>query len=231
MRFLKYSIVPAFLLITHLAFAAEQLPLAVHLDVSGLATASAPRIIENDVLFTFVPKNPARFVGIAFASQNFRVVHPLYKNKHGVFFYLMALNGAQTDIVYRLVVDGLWRSDPENPNTITDNSGIVLSKFVIPPQHVQITSSPIVKPDGAVQFYFKAPPNRLITIAGDFNNWDPFMNRLKSAGNGFYTITLRIAPGTHGYYFVSGGTPIADPLNPRVDLTPSGTKVSVFTVP
>ena len=47
----------------------------------------------------------------------------------------------------------------------------------------------------------------------------------------YYTITLRVAPGTHAYYFVSNGTLISDPLNPRIDYSLDGTQRSVFTVP
>lgn len=231
MKFLKYSIAAFFLLSSHHLFASEQLPLAAHLDVTGLTTAGAPRIVDNYVLFTFVPKNPARFVGIAFESQNFRTVHPFYRNSHGVYFYLAPLTPGESSVVYRLVVDGLWRSDPENPDSITDQSGIVLSKYEVPPQRVEITTSPVVRANGAVQFYFKAPPDKLVTIAGDFNNWDPFMDPLKQLAGGLYSVTLRIAPGTHAYYFVVGGTPIADPLNSRVDYSSDGTKISVFTVP
>jgi len=231
MRFLKYSIVSVMLLLPQLIFAAEQLPLSVHINVTGLTQAGPPRIVGNYVLFTFPPENATRYVGIAFESDDFRTIHPFYRNQHGVFFYLYPLEGAKSSLVYRLVVDGLWRDDPENADTITDRAGILLSKLVIPLRTLQVTASPVVNQDGSVQFFFQAPPNQNVTIAGDFNNWDPFMNRMKQISNGLYSVTLRVAPGTHGYYFVSGGTPIADPLNPRVDFSAEGTKISVFSVP
>jgi hypothetical protein len=231
MRFLKYSGVPVFLLVSQFLFAAEQLPLAVHLDVTELTKAGAPKIVGNYLLFTFSPRKPVRFVGIAFESQDFRSIHIFFRNRHGVFFYLYPILQDESRVVYRLVVDGLWRSDPQNPESITDQAGIVLSKVSIPPRQLEITRSPIIKNDGEVQFFFKTSPNRLVTVAGDFNSWDPFMNRLTEMKGDIYTITLRVAPGTHAYYFISDGTPIADPLNPRVDYSPDGTKTSVFTVP
>ncbi len=231
MKFLKYSFVPILLLVSQFLFAAEQLSLPVHLTVEGLTTAVAPKIVGNYVLFTFSPGNKVRFVGIAFENQDFRTIHTFSRNQHGVFFYLYPVPQDRTDIVYRLVVDGLWRSDPHNPDRVADPTGVFLSKVQIPPQQIQITHSPIIKGNGDVEFFFKAPPNRTVSIAGDFNNWDPFMNQLTETKGDFYTITLRIPPGTHAYYFVSNGTPISDPLNPRVDFSSDGTKTSVFTVP
>lgn len=231
MRFLKYPLAAAFLLVSHVLFASEQLPLAVHLEVTGLTSAVAPRVVGNFVLFTFSPRHRARFVGIAFAREDFRTVHSFYRNQHGVFFYLYPIPLKDPAVVYRLIVDGLWRSDPKNPDTLTDPSGIVLSKFVIPARHVAITTSPVVEPGGGVRFYFKAPKGRIVTIAGDFNNWDPFMNQLTRLPDGYYTTSLRLPPGTHAYYYIANGTPFADPLNPRIDYEPDGTKVSVFTLP
>ncbi|HUX21754.1 MAG TPA: hypothetical protein VMW69_10985 [Spirochaetia bacterium] len=231
MKVLKYSVVPIFFLLSQLLFGAEQLPLALHLEVAGLTEAHAPEVVGSSVLFTFSPQRNVRFVGIAFESEDFRTIHTFYRNQHGVFFYLHAIPPNQSNIVYRLVVDGLWRSDPQNADTVTDQSGVVLSQVAIPPQQLEITHSPIVKGDGEVEFYFKAAPNRIVTIAGDFNNWDPFMNQLTQEKGRFYTVTLRVSPGTHAYYFVSNGTPISDPLNPRVDYSSDGTKTSVFTVP
>lgn len=231
MRFLKYPAVAIFLLATHSVFAAGPLPLPIHLDITGLTRAAAPHVVGNYVLFTYPARASVRLVGIAFASQDFRTVHTFYRNQHGVFFYLYPIPPGRSSLVYRIVVDGLWRSDPENPHTITDQSGIALSKFDIPARRQAITKSPIVKPNGEVQFFFKAPSGENVTVAGDFNGWDPFMDPLTRDKNGFYTTTLRIPAGTHAYYFVSNGTPIADPLDPRVDYRPDGTKVSVFTVP
>lgn len=231
MKFLKYSVAAVFLLVAPFVFGAEQLPFAVHLEVSGLTDAIAPKIVGDYALFTFAPAQSVRFVGIAFKNEDFRTIHTFYRNQHGVFFYLYPIPQNQSNIVYRLVVDGLWRSDPENPSSVTDQAGVVLSNLSIPAQQLLVTRSPVVNQDGRVVFYFKAAPNRTVTIAGDFNNWDPFMSQLTDTNGQFYTITLRIAPGTHAYYFMSNGTPISDPLNPKVSYASDGTKTSIFTVP
>ena len=63
-------------------------------------------------------------------------------------------------------------------------------------------TTPSVRPSGT-------PAALQLRLIGDFNNWDPFMNPMKQVGDDLYSVTLRVAPGTHAYYFVSGGTPIA----------------------
>jgi hypothetical protein len=232
MRFLKHLV---FLLGVGLPLsvhAADQsaFPLALHLHVMSMTTASAPKIIGNDILFSYAAQG-THFVGIAFSNEDFTKIHPFVRNSHGVLFYVYPLPTAQTRIVYRLVVDGLWTSDPTNPDVTYDNQGIPLSVVSLPQRTEQVVSSPVVHGDGIVQFFLKAPEDREITLVGDFNHWDPFMTRMTEIRHGLYTVTLRISPGVHAYDFVSDGTTLSDPLNPQVDYRPDGSEMSIFRVP
>lgn len=238
MRFLKHLLgqlwIPVTLLASTPLFAVGQLPLNLYLQVTGMEQASAPQIIDNDVLFTYAPQRsagPTRFVGIAFASENFEKVHAFDVNKQGVFFYVLPINPGLRMIEYRLVVDGLWIADPNNPDHTTDRQGIELSELSIPPSEAPVVSSPIIENGGMVQFILKAPPDHSITVAGDFNHWDPFMDPMTEIRPGVYAVTLRIPPGTHAYYYIDGGTALPDPLDPHAGSGPNGTTVSLFTVP
>ncbi len=237
MRFLKHLLGQLWIVFALFAsaplFAVGQLPLNLYLKVTGMEQASAPEIIDNDVLFTYAPEDssgPTRFVGIAFAGENFDKIHPFDVNKHGVYFYVLPLKSDVRTLEYRLVVDGLWMADPNNPDYVA-RQGIMLSELSIPSREAPVVSSPIVAPDGMVQFLLKAPQNHEVTVAGDFNHWDPFMDPMTEIRKGVYATTLRIAPGTHAYYYIDDGIALPDPLNPHVASGPGGTTVSLFTVP
>jgi len=218
-------------LVAQHAFSVDQYSLDLHLKVGLLKEAAAPQLFGNDLIFSYKAAYPVRLVGIAFSDENFAIVHPLSRNTFGVFFYVRTVPKTGTDLLYRLVVDGLWTTDPRNPNQVDDGTGVALSQVVVPARAVPVVSSPVYQEAGAVRFFFKAPPDRIVYLAGDFNNWDPFMNRLTEIQKGLYAITLRIPAGTHAYYFLSDGTRISDPLNPRVEQSADGATLSIFTVP
>ncbi len=51
-----------------------------------------------------------------------------------------------------------------------------------------------------------------VTVAGDFNNWNPDLTPLRKEGN-VWTVQLILQPGTYEYMFVEDGTDwITDPL-------------------
>jgi len=231
MRSLKTVLGVLLCLVAQHAFSVDQYSLDLHLKVGLLKEASAPQLFGNDLIFSYKSDNPVRLVGIAFSDENFAIVHPLYRNSFGVFFYVRSVPKAGTDLLYRLIVDGLWTTDPHNPNQVEDGTGVALSQVVIPARAVPVIASPVYQGGGEVQFFFKAPPDRIVYLAGDFNNWDPFTDRLSEIQKGLYTITLRIPAGVHAYYFVSDGMRISDPLNPRVELSADGANLSVFRVP
>ncbi len=231
MRSLKTVLSVLLCLIAQHAFSVDQYSLDLHLKVGLLKEASAPQLFGRELIFSYKPSYPVRLVGIAFSDENFATVHPLYRNTFGVYFYVRRVPEGGTDLLYRLVVDGLWTTDPNNPNQVDDGTGIPLSQVIIPAREVPILSSPHYEGGGSVRFFFRAPADQVVYIAGDFNNWDPFMNRLTEIRKGLYAITLRIPAGSHAYYFVSDGTRMADPLNPQVQLSADGTSLSIFTVP
>ena len=53
----------------------------------------------------------------------------------------------------------------------------------------------------------------MITVAGSFNGWDPFMYELKERTAGEYALVLPLPPGTYYYVFFHRGQRILDPNN------------------
>ncbi|MDR2178400.1 MAG: isoamylase [Treponema sp.] len=207
----------------------------------NLPKTAGPQIFEDAVIFT--ASSSHRRVGVALAAEGFAPVHwmqrllmiqdPLdapippgkkvpdpYKDS-GLFFYVYQAPEGLEEIEYRLVVDGLWTTDPANPASRRNEvSGITNSLVVMP----RLEKNPVLHEDprGVLRFSFKAPPGELVTVAGSFNGWDPFMYELREYPEGTYTLSLSLPPGTYQYLFFHRGERFVDPYNPRRTYTREG---------
>jgi hypothetical protein len=96
---------------------------------------------------------------------------------------------------YRFIVDGRWVTDPDNPlSTGTDGNSIL----ILEPNHV---------------FRLKGfETARKVTIAGDFNDWNPDAFPMRREG-GEWVFPLHLRRGKHRYKFVVDGKWILDPAN------------------
>jgi hypothetical protein len=196
----------------------------------SLKEPGAPAFIEDMVVFT--APSSLRRVGVAFADEGFYKVHwfrqmivsqdPLdialdpknvnpYKDS-GILFYVHKPPEGAVKIDYRLIINGLWTTDPVNPNNIKDsNSGITCSTLALPPREPDL--NPLKGPPGSLSFVFKGPPGETVSVAGSFNGWDPFMYELKEGPAGNYTINIPLPPGRYQYVFFHRGQRYLDPYN------------------
>ncbi|MDR2517580.1 MAG: glycogen-binding domain-containing protein [Spirochaetaceae bacterium] len=210
----------------------------------------------NGVLFTF--STEYRSVGIAFAHENFTRVHhfeklmifedqgppspsgklppPAYTDPKILFFAYTPPVDLRA-LEYRLVINGLWTHDPHNP-LVRENpaSGIVHSVVLLPdpPPAARLPVSrsnrhPGLSP-GALYFNYSAEPGEIITVAGDFNGWDPFMYELREIAPGRYRLVLPLPPGTYRYVFFHRGERRTDPNNLNVVYDRLGSAVSEASV-
>ena len=209
----------------------------------------APVIHENFVIFT--ADSSLRRVGVAFAHENFSTVYwfkqlvvsqdkmaPVilpgqkfpdpYKDS-GLQFFVYKLPDHLRELEYRLVVDGLWTIDPANPNSRRDRvSGLALSILSLPFRPANY--APLNSPEG-LSFTFKGPPGETVTVAGNFNGWDPFMYELREGPAGIYSITIPLPPGTYQYVFFNRGQRYTDSFNPRRIYSRNGSSASEIVIP
>jgi hypothetical protein len=218
--------------------------------IMALPGPCAPVVYENAVIFS--APSSLKKVGIAFAHEKFakiywfkklvvsqdwlspvilpgQLVPDPYKDS-GILFYVFEAPEDMLELEYRIVINGLWVTDPLNSRSRIDPvSGLVFSTVQIPPRRLR--PNPLKGlPDG-LTFTFNAPAGESVTVAGDFNGWDPFMYELKEYPAGVYTITLALPPGTHQYVFFHRGRRHTDPNNPARVYAKDGSAASVIAVP
>jgi hypothetical protein len=195
--------------------------------VESLTGVSAPFVNGNFIVFT--APNTARFVGIVFDFEHYKTIHPFRlhklidadgKTKDSWFFYLLDRPRNMQSLSYRLVVDGLWTTDPTNSDTFYDTSaGILLSRF-----NINVVDPPIteVESDNLTKFVCNAPSGEKIRLGGTFTNWDSWIYEMAEVAPGRYEISIPLPQGTYYYNYYHGITPFTDSTNPLKGYTSDG---------
>ena len=211
--------------------------------IRAITEPGKPEIFEDGVLFT--ASSSYRRVGISFAHESYAKVHwfrqlmvpraysELYVNgkldkkidpnrDSGIKFHMEPIPGDIKNMDYRLIIDGLWTTDPANPVKTTGITGVVESRVSLPGRPATQTPGQ----SGAYRFSYRAEPGEIVCVGGSFNNWDPFMYQLPEISPGFYALSLPLPPGSFQYLFFHRGEQIPDPVNPRKLYTREGNVIS-----
>jgi hypothetical protein len=211
----------------------------------SLSGPGAPEVFEDAVIFT--ASSSFRRVGVAFAYEHFSKIYwfrqllipqdsldaPIPPGKKvpdphkdsGIIFYAHQVPENIKDLEYRLVINGLWTTDPANPQSRRDAvSGLAYSVISMPPR--KIDPGPLKGPPGSLSFNFRGPPGETVTVAGSFNGWDPFMYELREGPAGIYTLDIPLPPGLYQYIFFHRGQRYLDPYNSRRIYAKDGMAVS-----
>ena len=217
------------------------------LNLSGPGT---PEIHGNFVIFT--AESSLRRVGISFAHENFARVYwyrqllipresidmivpkgetppdPLIDS--GIQFHVYEVPSHVMELEYRLIINGLWTTDPINPESRRDPvSSLSMSILRLPPRPVR--PHPLNGQPEGLSFTYRGPPGETITVAGNFNGWDPFMYELREGPRGTYTLTIPLPSGTYQYVFFHRGRRFTDPFNPVRIYGRDGSAASEVVIP
>jgi hypothetical protein len=136
-------------------------------------------------------------------------------------------------VTYKMVADGLWITDPVNPNRRYDYATGYLSWCDIPQTKAAVTQVMRAAGQGAgkvVRFVFKGDANQYVTLTGTFTAWDPFLYEMTETQPGQYEFYLPLPPGTYQYKFVKGFTEFVDPANDERVFSEDGRSASVIHV-
>jgi len=82
----------------------------------------------------------------------------------------------------------------------------------------------------SVSFSFLAPEAGSVSVAGEFNHWDPLSHPMKKDKKGLWKVSLSLAPGTYQYRFFVDGQWQNDPNCTSSVGNPFGTSNSVKRV-
>jgi 1,4-alpha-glucan branching enzyme len=56
-----------------------------------------------------------------------------------------------------------------------------------------------------ISFVFPAAAARRVSLAGDFNNWDPEDMPMYKGSDGVWYLSVSLTPGRHEYQFIADG--------------------------
>ena len=192
---------------------------------------------ENTVFVHYDTFQNAR-VSIAFAHENYSITHALVRLQSNtkVMVYVMPKNTRITTLHYRLIINGVWTHDEQNPNSVVDGSGIRVSSTTMNPLpqeffpsitynsetqqarfflYLNTESSSLIQDTTLATIDTATIKHRAVYLVGDFTGWDPFlfqMKKLDSISNIYY-IDVPLTKGTYYYYFQVGNYNILDPKN------------------
>lgn len=201
-------------------------------DISGV---KPPYISNNFVVFT-APVS-ANSIGIAFDFDDFRTIHYYQLKKNygyegdvtsSYYFYILEVPKKRSRICYRIVIDGLWTTDPNNQNVIYNNTeNYSLSYVDLPPATIEITEK---LDNGLVHFVCHTETGKKIRLGGTFTNWDSWIYEMKETEPGKYEIDIPLHPGTYYYAYYNGITAFLDETNPSRGYSTDGRIVSCITI-
>lgn len=195
---------------------------------------------EQDGLIVFSAQEGPHYVGIAFDFENFQKIHPFQKRiildedgekDRAWYFYILEEYPKTDKILYRLIIDGLWTTDPMNPKQHYDETtGIRLSQIDVRREYEIATSVKTSSNGKSVHFVYKGKSGQNVRVAGTFSNWDSWIYRLAETSRGFYELTLPMNEGTYYYVYCIGTKEFPDLTNHERAIKDGGQSVSKITV-
>lgn len=203
--------------------------------INSISKVQEPIVTDKYIIFT--QETGPRFVGIAFDFENYQTIHPFkIKNSRdfndeiisSIMFFSLDRPADLTEISYRLVIDGLWTSDPVNTNNYYDTeTGVSLSKVDIGSTLPVVTGT---NSENITRFIYNGESGKTVRIGGTFTNWDSWIYELEETSPGFYEISIPLPQGKYYYNYFLGMKAITDKTNPEKAYTDDGRISSVITV-
>ncbi|UER68018.1 hypothetical protein LKV13_01685 [Borrelia sp. BU AG58] len=195
------------------------LALIEFLEISTRRDDLSPIVDSKRVIMFYPPDKSIRKIFAVFDFDGYSRKYLFQRNKYGLFFVKVSLPHGLVRIKYKLVVDGIWTNDEYNANVVYDKDLIPFSVIDISganDSYISLRNPIDSSNDGEVEIFYIGRPGQVVTIAGNFNNFNPFLNRLieQERNKGVYTIRLKNLPrGRIYYYFVDSGNRVIDKNN------------------
>lgn len=189
---------------------------------------SAVYVENGKVVFTFKEALDAKVVYLAGNFNNWNPTELTMKKEDGVWKISLELEPGTYQ--YKYVIEGTnWKEDPEAPGYVDDGFGGYNGIFSLIEKDGKLVivgagsqkgeekTSEIevnenfnpenfyIDEEGYVVIRFFAKDAEYVTIAGNFNSWDPEANECYETGDGWWEAVLEIGEGSYQYKFVING--------------------------
>ena len=187
-------------------------------NVSQLSRGNA--VVNNGVLFT-LKNRKARTVCIAGNFSRWKEI-PMERSSEGIWYFFQPGSEKQGMLRYKFTIDGIWTPDPSNAFRENDGSGSYVSLVQTPPPLKTNRVSCSITENNSVEFRIYYPGARLVSLVGDFNNWNPENDLMKRHGDGIWRLRKRLPRGTFRYQFIIDGKNSPDIYNTRSASTING---------
>ncbi|MCU0820980.1 MAG: glycogen-binding domain-containing protein [Spirochaetes bacterium] len=135
------------------------------------------------------------------------------RGRYGVWYYLVDGDKLENDKRYKFFVDGIWISDPMNSVKMDDGNGSYVSVLNGMPEDEGRNITFRFIDDNTVEFRLYNPRARLISLVGDFNNWNPESDLLEKDRNGIWRLRKRLSGGSYRYKYIVDGRWVYDLFN------------------
>lgn len=192
-------------------------------DLDNIAGGS---MVKRGTLFTY--KN--RIAGEVFICGNFThwQTRKMRRSKDGVWFFFLPLGNHGETLEYKYNVDGLWTPDPKNPNEKDDMNGsyLSLSQEKKVENYAHISFRKISR--GVVEFRIYKPSAKIISLVGDFNNWNPEEDLMERDSRGVWRLKKKLLPGQYRYRYIIDGKWTVDVYNPNSSSDNTGELCSII---
>jgi 1,4-alpha-glucan branching enzyme len=191
-------------------------------------TGSGRPVFMRGLLFTYKNRE-ARKVAIA---GNFSLWKPelMDRNKNGIWYYFLGEYSGRAEVDYKFNVDGIWISDPENVRKEDDGMGsyVSLADPVFTGEGKNVTYRQIDRQ--TIEFRVYMPEARMISIVGDFNNWNPENDIMNKDNSGIWRLKKRLTPGVYRYKLIVDGKWRPDLYNSDSASDATGDVCSIISV-
>jgi hypothetical protein len=166
-------------------------------------------VIEEGFLLTYRNRR-AREVRAAGDFSHWKPMR-MDRSEHGVWYCF--ITDTEDRVRYKFMVDGIWVRDPKNPAQDDDGSGSTMSVIDPSPagEGTRLTCRFLEK--NLVEFRIFQPGARLVSLVGDFNNWNPEHDMLGKEKSGIWRLKKRLTRGTYRYKYIVDGRWTADLYN------------------
>lgn len=233
-----FSIALSLIFCSSFAFGAENTEIKPYFYdkiIREIEKPQAPVVTDDYIVFTSDASH--RFVGIAFDFENFQIIHPFQilhtygiegEETNSVMFFCYERKHQVSSIKYRLVMDGLWTTDPNNPIKEYDEDINLYFSEVNNLGALEIATKQTEQ--NTTHFIYKGESGLDLRLAGNFTNWDPWIYTMKETRPGVYELDLPLPTGKYYYSYFAGLVPILDNTNPDKVYTDDGRTANVLIV-